>query len=181
MEEKCAHHVLFCGYFLLPKLRGPVTIDLMKSAHARGSLIWFDTGWDPDDWDRETVAEIYGILPHVDVFVPNEDEARTLTGVEDPAQQVTRLIGAGARQVIIKLGDKGALAATAKEMVHVPGRTVEVKDTTGAGDVFNAGCLYGMIREWTTEKMLEFANSLAACYISSAPRRFPFLEDVRTS
>lgn len=178
LEERSPQDVLFCGYFLLPKLRGSATAELMKRVRIAGGRVWFDTGWDPDNWSPETVSEVLGILPHVDVFLPNEDESRTLTGTENPEKQAKRLLAAGVRQVIIKLGSKGALAATGQDIVHMPGKQVVVQDTTGAGDVFNSGCLYGTAREWPTKDILGFANSVAACYISAVPRRFPTLEDV---
>ena len=84
------------------------------------------------------------VLQLVDVLTPNQTEAKVLTGRSPDAavepEVVSRdLIRAGVRQVVMTLGEKGALIVTASSSTHVPAIRMVAVDTTGAGDAFNAG------------------------------------------
>jgi ribokinase len=84
------------------------------------------------------------LLQHVDVLTPNQNEARTLLGLDpaakvDPAEMARALLQRGPKQVIVTLGEDGAYMATAEFEKHVRGISVTAVDTTGAGDAFNAG------------------------------------------
>jgi ribokinase len=88
------------------------------------------------------------LLSQVDVLTPNESELRLLLGrpPDDPTDTVElahRLQGRGVRQLVVTRGERGALIVTADGYVeHIPGRRVEVVDTTGAGDAFT--CALGV-------------------------------------
>jgi sugar/nucleoside kinase (ribokinase family) len=60
--------------------------------------------------------------------------------------------------VVIKLGQQGAIAQVNGELVHVPALKVNVLDTTGAGDIFNTGFMYGYLRGETLERCLMYGN-----------------------
>lgn len=84
------------------------------------------------------------VLGLVDVLIPNEVEAKVLTGRAPDAtvapEKVGReLVNAGVRQVVITLGEKGALLVTDSTCRHYPALAVRAVDTTGAGDAFSAG------------------------------------------
>src|SRR5450759_57887 len=70
--------VLLTGYFSLPGLRGKGSLEILKKAKATGAQTFFDTGWDPEEWAGDAVSEVLAMLPHVDVFLPNESEAFAL-------------------------------------------------------------------------------------------------------
>ncbi len=81
------------------------------------------------------------LLAAVDLLLPNRHEARLLTGADDPVTAARRLRERGVGEVVVTLGDAGALHLGADGEVHTePARPAEVVDTTGAGDAF-AGCL----------------------------------------
>lgn len=85
-----------------------------------------------------------GLLPNVTVITPNESEAERLTGIavsDEPSARLAAagLIKAGARQVILTLGTKGALVVGPEGEVLVPSFEVEAADSTAAGDAFNGG------------------------------------------
>ena len=133
-----------------PKLRAGLP-DLYRAARAAGVTSSFDTNWDPDRrWEG-----IGPMLAATDVFLPNEREAALISGVMDPfaaAQALVALADASGRDpeagpltVVVKLGADGALAVRGDEGLRVPADHVEVVDSTGAGDGFNAGFLYGFI------------------------------------
>lgn len=84
------------------------------------------------------------VLQHVDVLTPNESELRILLGLEpdDPTPTrdlAKRLVNIGVGAVVVTMGGEGALILSGEEVHEVEAVPVEVVDTTGAGDAFNAG------------------------------------------
>jgi len=80
----------------------------------------------------------------VDILTPNQSEARVLAGrspveASDPQEVARDLIRRGVKQVVMTLGEEGALIVTASSSQHVPALRMGAVDTTGAGDAFNAG------------------------------------------
>jgi ribokinase len=122
------------------------------------------------------------VLQLVDVLTPNQTEAKVLTGRSpnartEPEEVARDLIRAGVRQVVMTLGDKGALIGTASSFQHVPAMQLSAVDTTGAGDAFNAGLATALASGENLEAAVEFAvvtGGLAITkegVIPSLPRR----------
>jgi ribokinase len=123
------------------------------------------------------------VLQMVDVLTPNEVEAKVLTGrspeaPSDPEEIAYDLIRSGVKQVVITLGEKGALIVTASYSKHIPAIHLStVVDTTGAGDAFNAGLATAFAHGAGLDAAVEFAvvcGSLAVTkegVIPSLPRR----------
>ncbi|MBZ5594386.1 MAG: ribokinase [Acidobacteriia bacterium] len=124
------------------------------------------------------------LLAKVDILTPNESEALRLLG--RPAARVSpsaaiemaeALRWLGPKAVIIKLGDEGCLAHDGVAPRHVPAFPVEVKDTTAAGDTFNAALAVALAEGAPLEHALRFANAAAAISVTrlgaqaSAPAR----------
>lgn len=148
-----ARHLHVASYFLQEALR-PGLPDLFRRAHALGLTTSLDTNWDPSArW--EGVMEL---LPLVDVFLPNRAEACALTGKDD-VQAAAQELAQRARIVAVKMGVEGALAVAhgGQEMVRVPTPQVDVVDTVGAGDTFNAGFLYGFLNGWSLKRSAQLA------------------------
>jgi sugar/nucleoside kinase (ribokinase family) len=117
----------------------PAQAALAETAREAGTLIYMDCQSDAATLSTPGVADA---LRRVDIFAPNESEALHITGaatVEDALEQLAAL----APLVIIKRGSAGAIARHGDTVVHAPALPVTVCDTTGAGDCFNAGFLYG--------------------------------------
>ncbi|MEA3334637.1 MAG: PfkB family carbohydrate kinase [Chloroflexota bacterium] len=96
-------------------------------------------------------------LAAVDIFAPNEGEALQLTGAataEDALARLAQIVP----MVIIKLGAQGAIAQRGKETARSPALAVHVVDTTGAGDSFNAGFLYGLLQDMSLQDCLRCGN-----------------------
>ncbi|MFZ0797162.1 MAG: ribokinase [Terriglobales bacterium] len=122
------------------------------------------------------------VLPLVDVLTPNQTDAKVLTGRSpdagvEPEEVARDLIRAGVRQVVMTLGEKGALIVTASSAMHVPAMSMPAVDTTGAGDAFNAGLATALACGESLESAVEFAvvtGGLAVTregVIPSLPRR----------
>ena len=82
---------------------------------------------------------------------------------------------------MVTLGERGSAALDGDRFHEVPAPQVKTVDTTGAGDVFRAAVIYGLLERWTTEELLRFANNAAAlsCTRRGAMAAVPRLADVR--
>ena len=130
------------------------------------------------------------VLELVDVLTPNQTEAKVLTGRSpdagvEPEELARDLIRAGVRQVVVTLGEKGALVVTASSSKHIPATPMCAVDTTGAGDAFNAGLATALASGENLESAVEFAvvtGGLAVTkegVIPSLPRRADVVEFYR--
>jgi ribokinase len=102
------------------------------------------------------------VLQLVDVLTPNETEAKVLAGMSPeqaigPEEVARKLIREGVKQVVMTLGEKGALIVSASSATHVPATTVSAVDTTGAGDAFNAGLAVALASGADLEAAVRFA------------------------
>jgi sugar/nucleoside kinase (ribokinase family) len=85
-----------------------------------------------------------------------------LTGSRDQEQALQALRQPHHRIMCVTLGERGAIAVDAAGVHYAPAFAVNAVDTTGAGDVFRAGFIYALLREWPTDEILRFANAAAA-------------------
>ena len=133
-----ARHLHLSSYFLQESLRRDVP-KLLARAHELGLTTSADTGHDPaDKW------EVGGLLNGLDIFLPNEVEARGISGASD-ARAALEWLAHRVPTEAVKRGSAGALGARGAERVDIPGFSVNVIDTTGAGDAFDAGFLAGWL------------------------------------
>lgn len=146
-----AHHLHVASYFLQTKLQ-PDLPALFKRAHTLGLSTSLDTNYDPS----EKWAGFDEILAVTDVFLPNEAEAKSLTGAGNVEEAATRL-RSKVEALAIKLGKDGALGMSKSQSVQVESIPVNVMDTVGAGDSFDAGFIYGYLNGWEMEKSLRLA------------------------
>jgi len=151
---------LHVGSYFLQKGLQPGLQDLFDMAHRTGLTTSLDPGWDPEQrWGGEKLLEV---LTLVDVFFPNEEEACAITGADD-AELALRELGRRATLVVVKQGAAGAMALHAGEIVRSPSFVVDVVDTTGAGDSFDAGFLFAhIVQGQRLEDALRFANACGA-------------------
>ncbi|WP_298262142.1 carbohydrate kinase [uncultured Litoreibacter sp.] len=97
--------------------------------------------------DRDTyVTRIKSMMSMADVVKLSDEDLHWLEGEGDLERLAQDIIARGTKVVLITQGADGSIGYTAQHRVHVPARTVEVVDTVGAGDTFNAGFLAGLQR-----------------------------------
>jgi sugar/nucleoside kinase (ribokinase family) len=150
---KRARHVHISSFFLQAALR-PDLPSLFEEAHRAETTTSIDPNWDPAErWDDG----LLGVLGVTDLFLPNSVEARAITGIDDIDVAAESLAGRGGT-VAIKFGDGGGMVVRGEEAIRVPGIQVQVTDTTGAGDTFDAGFIAGYLQEWPIERCLALAN-----------------------
>lgn len=110
-------------------------------------------------------------LQLIDILTPNLSEARVLAGHAPDAaiapEAISReLIALGVRQVVITLGEAGALLVSASGTVHFPAISVEAADTTGAGDAFNAGLATALAHGNSIEDAVRFGVTIGAMAVT---------------
>lgn len=151
-----ARHLHVASYFLQTKLQAGLP-RLFERAHSLGLTTSLDTNYDPS----EQWSGFDELLAVTNVFLPNEAEAKSLTGAESVSEAAARL-GVRVGLTAIKLGAQGALGVRSAQSVQVPSIPVNVMDTVGAGDSFDAGFIYGYLQGWTLEKSLRLGTICGA-------------------
>lgn len=111
------------------------------------------------------------ILQLVDVLTPNETEAKVLSGRApdakvDPKEVARNLIHSGVKQVVMTLGENGALIVTAASSKHIPAVKMSAVDTTGAGDAFNAGLATALAAGESLEDAVAFATVIGGIAVT---------------
>jgi sugar/nucleoside kinase (ribokinase family) len=149
------------GYLVLAGLLQGELAGKLREARSHGARIVLDVAI-PSEHPGLSVAAISELLPLADYFVPNDDEARALTGEDEPARQARALLDAGARAVVIKLGERGAHVQTRELAFDMPAPRVEVVEPSGAGDAFAAGLVVGILENWPLERAIRFASVTGA-------------------
>ncbi|GIM91613.1 carbohydrate kinase family protein [Paractinoplanes toevensis] len=130
-----ARHVHVASLYLQPELATGLAGDFRRARHL-GLTTSLDTNWDPaEKWES-----LSAILESTDFFLPNAAELHAITGRPDPDEAAASLVRNGTT-VVMKDGARGARAWWPGGSCTAPGRPVDVVDTTGAGDSFNAGFL----------------------------------------
>lgn len=150
----CGHYHL-ANLFALPHLR-PLAADTLRAARAAGLTTSLDTAWDSRG---EWMKLLEPCLPHLDVLFVNEDEARMLTGLDDPAKNAEAF---RVPLFVMKLGARGCYVATRDGAALVAGFAVKALDTTGAGDCFAGAFLTGLARGMHPFEAGQVANAVGA-------------------
>lgn len=132
--------------------------ELTAIARERGMTVSLDA-WGGSWW--ESTAPLEDVLSGADVLLANEAEALAMTGQEDVHLALATLVEL-CPCVVIKRGARGAMAVAGGEAREVTPEPVEVVDTTGAGDCFNAGFLYGWLARIPLQHSLALGNICGA-------------------
>jgi sugar/nucleoside kinase (ribokinase family) len=152
-----AQHIHVSSFYLQDGLREGLP-SLLAEARAKGCTVSLDTGYDPrETWD----SGLKGTLPQVDVLMPNEIEAGAISGAPDPKAALS-VLAQEVPVVAVKLGADGAIAQQGGQIVRATPPVVEPKDTTGAGDSFDAGFVYGFVKGWPLGQTLRLACACGA-------------------
>ena len=112
--------------------------------------------------------------------MPNAIELKLITGKEDYFEGADVLIGEGARVVAVKLGSDGCYVTDGRERLRIEAFKVKAVDTTGAGDAFCAGFLYGMLNEKSLRECGKLGNFVASrCVMKLGARTgLPYAENL---
>jgi sugar/nucleoside kinase (ribokinase family) len=161
---KSAKHLHFSSYFLQPGMQTGL-LKLFKIAKENGLTTSLDIQWDPkEEWNFNYKE----VLPFVDVFLPNEQEAMLLTG-ETVLENALNKLTPFATVVVVKLGSKGSIAAKKEKRVFKKSYfNNNVVDAIGAGDSFNAGFIFKFINGCEIDECQSFGNLAGAINTTAA-------------
>ena len=159
---KVAH---FTGYTLLDGAIREPTIDAMRLARNAGAKVSLDAA------DPFVVMQIRDLLwtllsEYVDIVFLNADEAEGLTGktAEEAAEEVATR--GKVQTVVVKLGSRGSIVYHDGQAHKVDIFRVDAKDTTGAGDAYAGGFLYGLVSDWPLHACGELGSRVAALAVA---------------
>jgi sugar/nucleoside kinase (ribokinase family) len=145
-----ARHFHLSSLFLHRKL-SPHIPELFREMKRRGLTTSLDTNDDPEDkWG----GVLEDVLPLVDVLLCTEDELAKIAKVEAAAEHVAAKVPL----LVVKRGARGASAYTEGHRIDVPSLRVDVTDSVGAGDTFDAGFLHQWVRKADLETCVAYGN-----------------------
>ena len=160
-EAKILH---IAGAFLMPKFDGESTATVLKQARDLGITTSLDTAWDSrGNW----MSLLEPCLYHLDIFMPSIEEARMVTGREEPPEIADSLLSYGIGTVALKMGEQGSYIRTRDWEMYVPIFEVKTVDATGAGDAFAAGFLAGVSKGWGHREAAKLASAVGACCVTA--------------
>jgi sugar/nucleoside kinase (ribokinase family) len=147
------------GLTALPGVDGEPAGALLARAREHGAMTTADfLGVRGDD----VLSVLAPVLPHVDLFMPNEGEALAATGDPDSVTAARRLRGLGAACVIIKRGPDGCLIVDDDGERTIAAHDAPVVDTTGCGDAFCAGVIVARLAGWPIDQAAELGCATGA-------------------
>jgi sugar/nucleoside kinase (ribokinase family) len=181
-RERIAAAELVCllGVFSWPGLELERTGELFGRLRREGRSTMLDTGWDPGGWQPRTLSALRVLLRETQIFMPNLDEARAISGRESAEEAARALADLGPEVVVIKQGPEGSLALHDGRLVRQPALPAAVVDAVGAGDVFDAAFLFARNQDRPLQTCLRFGSAAAALYIARPRDRFPSADEVET-
>ena len=147
------------GVGLMNRMDQGRTEEIMAEAKRRGVITTLDVfASTPDD-----LPKVARLLAHTDYFLPSEEEARALSGLQDNRDLAQFLIDRGAGTVILTLGAEGAYCRQRDGTEFaVPAFAVDVKCTCGCGDCFNGGFATGLIKGMSMPDAVQVAQASSA-------------------
>jgi sugar/nucleoside kinase (ribokinase family) len=154
---RSARHLHVSSFFLHRALR-PRIVDLFREAKGAGLSTSLDTNDDPENkWDRDLLE----VLKYVDIFLPNDREAKKIARTDDLSQAINLLAGL-AKIVVVKRGSSAAICRSGQEQCSLMPPSVKAVDDIGAGDSFDAGFVRQFLTGAKLEDCLAFANVAGA-------------------
>jgi sugar/nucleoside kinase (ribokinase family) len=157
-----ARHLHLGCYYLQTGIL-PDVPEVFARAHKLGLTTSLDTNWDPAEvWD----VAIYDVLAHTDIFFPNDDEAIRIAHA-DNLEEAIDILSARVKICAVKCGAGGATVRAAGKTYALPSFAVDVIDTVGAGDSFNAGFIYQYLQGADTMECLRYGNACGAVAVTA--------------
>lgn len=147
------------GYLLMPKIVQEELVPVFAEARRRGVKTVLDVA---TPGRADYLPRLEKLLPHVDVFLPNNHEAELISGEKDPLRQAEFFQQRGVAMSVITLGGEGAVLVQEGLRLRAGVYSVPFVDGTGGGDAFDAGFIYGLLHQLGPEDCLRVASALGA-------------------
>lgn len=151
--------VFITGEFIM---RSPECVTAAESLCSRCRELEIPVLFDPDyqKFSGCGSESVYKIAALSEVFIPSQEDAKALCGLDDPEKIAEHFIKLGTRKAVVTLDKKGAFFKSSKECGYVPTfRADKVVDTVGAGSAFAAGLISGVIEDLPLSEAVIRANA----------------------
>lgn len=159
-EDTTGFGVLYLGgYLILPQVQPDALGEAFRRARQRGLKTVLDV---VTPGQADYLPHLTPVLPHVDVFLPNDHEGQLITGLSDPRAQAERFHDLGAKTVIITQGERGSVLVTDGMRLRAGSFAMPFVDGTGGGDAFAAGYMAGLLRGLGPEECLTLGSAVGA-------------------
>jgi 2-dehydro-3-deoxygluconokinase len=160
-----------------------LVIEVARRARARRITVLFDPNWRSALWrgPGEAAAAHRELLPDVDWYLCGLEEGNLLFETESADDLLAAVRDAGARDVVVRVGARGALVRDDSRLLEVrPPRLTSVLDEVGAGDGFAAGFAYGLLQGSAPPDCARFGNAIAAAALAGTGdwETFPHLREI---
>lgn len=153
------------GYSFLERDQWRSVRELVERARARHIRVALDPGLEAA---RRATERVFEILPLVEALLISREELAVLSAGDSVEQMVAPLMARGPGMIAVKLGASGSrLFQNGATWDAPPFRPEQVRDTTGAGDCFDAGFLYGLLHHYAPRDCLKLGNAVACIAIST--------------
>jgi sugar/nucleoside kinase (ribokinase family) len=160
LERAAKCRILYLGgYLLMGGLEAEELNPVFAAARRGGAKTVLDV---VTPGPAEYLPRLEKLLPHVDVFLPNDYEAELILGEKDALRQAERFHELGARTVIITMGDRGSVLVGEGVRLRAESYRVPFVDGTGGGDAFAAGYMDGLLRGLDKEECLRIGSAVGA-------------------
>jgi sugar/nucleoside kinase (ribokinase family) len=147
------------GYLVMPNVRHDELARVFAAARQAGVKTVLDV---VTPGPGNYLPHLETLLPHVDVFLPNNHESELITGVTDPLRQAEMFRRLGAGTVVVTMGEHGALLVNESVRLRAGVYSVPFVDGSGGGDAFDAGFIVGLLEHRAPEDSLRIASALGA-------------------
>ncbi len=147
------------GYLVMSNIRTEELATRFAATRRSGALTVLDVVT-PGPGKYESA--FLNLLPHVDVFLPNQHEAELICGESDPVRQAEAFRGMGARTVVITMGADGSVLLSDGVRLRAGVYPMPYVDGSGGGDAFAAGFIYGLLNGMKPSDCLRVASALGA-------------------
>jgi 2-dehydro-3-deoxygluconokinase len=168
------------GYLHFPDLWNGEVASLFAKARKDGLVTSLDPQFPLSPLDQPWVQVLEPVLSHTDILFIDENEALGLSGASTLERAMGILSRIGVNKIAVKLGEKGCLVLDEGKWIRQPAlKPAKFVDSIGAGDSFDAGFLYGILRGYQTRKVVELAVYAASKTIEGVgATNFPRKEDL---
>lgn len=169
-ESVTAKHLRQCGmlylggYLLCHELTAANVARMFQEARSLGLTTVLDV---VIPGPGEFLHRLTPVLPYVDFFFPNNDEANVISGESSPPDQAARFLELGAKHVVITCGERGAFLNSEDALMRTAGFDVPFVDGTGSGDAFTAGFMHGLLSQQPLETCLHYGTAMGAACVQS--------------
>ncbi len=179
-------HVHLTGITMaISESAGDLVVDLVRRASQRSITVSFDPNFRPALWKspRAALNAHIRVLPYVDWYLCGLEEGHLLFGTDTEGRLLDAVEAAGARNVAVRVGERGAVVREGEDLLTVaPLKLESVLDEVGAGDGFAAGFTYALLQGWTPQRCAQAGNLIAGAALRGTGdwETLPYLEEVQS-